>query len=90
MPGLLDYLPDADALLALSPEDLGMMLRELMQQQRGSRSDFETSGGVRIDFSSRMQWRSQGSHRRSGQGGPECLLLRRSWGNCGTKANPVA
>ncbi len=44
MAGLIDYLPDADALIALGPEDLGIMLLELMQQLRGrnfGRSDFE-------------------------------------------------
>jgi uncharacterized protein (TIGR02391 family) len=45
MTGLLDYLPDADALMALGAEDLGMILLTLMQQERGpdpmfTRSDF--------------------------------------------------
>jgi uncharacterized protein (TIGR02391 family) len=44
MPGLLDYLPNADALTSLGPEDLGMILLELMQKVRGpnfGRSDLE-------------------------------------------------
>lgn len=45
MPGLLDYLPDADALMSLSAEDLGMILLELIQKQKALRftiSDFES------------------------------------------------
>ena len=41
---LLDYLPNADALTSLGPEDLGMILLELMQKVRGpnfGRSDLE-------------------------------------------------
>jgi uncharacterized protein (TIGR02391 family) len=34
MTGLVDYLPDADALLALRPEDLGMILLSLIQAER--------------------------------------------------------
>jgi uncharacterized protein (TIGR02391 family) len=30
----MDYLPDADSLLALGPEDLGMILLELVQKER--------------------------------------------------------
>jgi hypothetical protein len=37
MPGLIDYLPDAESLLALGPEDLGMILLELLQQDRQPR-----------------------------------------------------
>lgn len=43
MPGLLDYAPDADALMSLSAEDLGMILLELIQKQRALR--FTPSGG---------------------------------------------
>jgi hypothetical protein len=35
MPGLQDYLPIADALTSLSPEDLGMIILELVQKARG-------------------------------------------------------
>ncbi len=35
MAGLIDYLPDADSLLALGPEDLGMILLQLLQKQPG-------------------------------------------------------
>ncbi|MGY4294613.1 hypothetical protein ACVWXN_002708 [Bradyrhizobium sp. i1.4.4] len=44
MAGLRDYLPDADALLSLTAEDLGLVLLELMQAVRGPRftpSEFE-------------------------------------------------
>lgn len=44
MPGLLDYAPNAEDLVALSAEDLGMILLELIQQRRSLRftpSDFE-------------------------------------------------
>jgi hypothetical protein len=44
MPGLRDYLPDADSLISLSAEDLGMLLLELMQAEKKPRftpSDFE-------------------------------------------------
>ena len=34
MPRLLDYLPDAESLLALGPEDLGMIILELVQKER--------------------------------------------------------
>src|SRR5258706_16056795 len=37
MPGLLDYLPDAESLLALGPEDLGLILLELVQNERQPR-----------------------------------------------------
>ena len=37
MPGLMDYLRDADSLLALGPEDLGMILLELVQKERVSK-----------------------------------------------------
>jgi uncharacterized protein (TIGR02391 family) len=43
MPGLLDYLPDADALLALTAEDLGIILLGLMQQIRGPNPRFTLS-----------------------------------------------
>jgi hypothetical protein len=32
---LMDYLPDADALLAAAAEDLGMILLEMAQNERG-------------------------------------------------------
>jgi len=32
--GLIDFFPDADALLALGPEDLGLILLRLVQEQR--------------------------------------------------------
>ena len=44
MPGLLEYLPDADSLMSLSAEDLGMILLTLIQKQRALRftpTDFE-------------------------------------------------
>ena len=34
MAGLIDYLPNADALLALRPEELGMILLSLAQRER--------------------------------------------------------
>lgn len=34
MPGLIDFLPTADALIELSAEDLGMILLHLVQQER--------------------------------------------------------
>jgi len=37
MPGLMGYLPDADSLLALGPEDLGLILLDLAQKERGPR-----------------------------------------------------
>jgi uncharacterized protein (TIGR02391 family) len=46
MPGLQDYLPNADDLTSLSPEDLGMVILELVQKVRGpnfGRSDHETA-----------------------------------------------
>jgi uncharacterized protein (TIGR02391 family) len=33
MAGLIDYLPDADSLIALGPEDLGLILLQLAQKQ---------------------------------------------------------
>ena len=36
MPGLIDFLPTADALIELSAEDLGMILLQLAQQEPGS------------------------------------------------------
>jgi hypothetical protein len=42
MPGLIDYLPDADALISLNAEDLGMILLELMQKENAIR--FAPSG----------------------------------------------
>ena len=35
MPGLIDFFPDADSLLAVGPEDLGIVLLQLVQQERG-------------------------------------------------------
>src|SRR6266404_1786734 len=35
MAGIIDYLPDAGSLLALGPEDLGMILLQLLQKQPG-------------------------------------------------------
>jgi uncharacterized protein (TIGR02391 family) len=46
MPGLLDYLPDANALTALAPEDLGMILLDLMHQVRGPNPAFTQSDFV--------------------------------------------
>jgi uncharacterized protein (TIGR02391 family) len=37
MPGLIDFLPDAASLLAVAPEDLGIVLLQLVQQERVSR-----------------------------------------------------
>jgi uncharacterized protein (TIGR02391 family) len=37
MPGLMDYLPTADNLLALGPEDLGIILLEIIQKARVQR-----------------------------------------------------
>jgi uncharacterized protein (TIGR02391 family) len=37
MPGLIDFLPDAEALKVIGPEDLGMVMLELVQQERGPR-----------------------------------------------------
>lgn len=37
MSSLLDYLPEAEALLALGPEDLGIILLELVQKERQPR-----------------------------------------------------
>jgi uncharacterized protein (TIGR02391 family) len=37
MAGLMDFLPDADSLIALGPEDLGMVLLALAQMERGPR-----------------------------------------------------
>jgi uncharacterized protein (TIGR02391 family) len=36
MAGLSDYVPNADALIALHPEDLGMILLQLAQSMRGA------------------------------------------------------
>jgi uncharacterized protein (TIGR02391 family) len=36
VPGLIDILPDAGSLLALAPEDLGMILMNLAQKERGN------------------------------------------------------
>jgi len=36
MAGLIDFLPDADALIALTAEDLGAILLELVQKERGN------------------------------------------------------
>jgi uncharacterized protein (TIGR02391 family) len=44
VPGLLEILPEADSLISLTAEDLGMILLELIQQQRALRFtplDFE-------------------------------------------------
>src|SRR5208282_3359861 len=43
MPGLIEYLPNADSLLALGAEDLGMILLQLLQTERGNftRSNLE-------------------------------------------------
>jgi uncharacterized protein (TIGR02391 family) len=37
MPGLIDFFPDADSLAAVAPEDLGIALLQLIQQERGPR-----------------------------------------------------
>jgi hypothetical protein len=45
VPGLADLVPDADTLLALAPEDLGMILLKLVQAERTENvapSNFET------------------------------------------------
>jgi uncharacterized protein (TIGR02391 family) len=34
MPGIIDFLPDADSFLALGPEDLGLILLRLIQNDR--------------------------------------------------------
>lgn len=43
MPGLIDFVGDADSLTALAPEDLGMILLQLVQGQSGNftMSNFE-------------------------------------------------
>lgn len=44
MPTLIDYVPDADSFVALQPEDLGMILLQMIQRERGPRvtpSNFE-------------------------------------------------
>ncbi|SHN85529.1 TIGR02391 family protein [Bradyrhizobium erythrophlei] len=46
MPGLIDYLPDADALGSLAPEDLGMILLDLMHRVRGPNPAFTQSDFV--------------------------------------------
>ena len=46
MPGLVDYFPDANALAALAPEDLGMILLDLMHQVRGPNPAFTPSDFV--------------------------------------------
>jgi uncharacterized protein (TIGR02391 family) len=35
MPGLIDFVRDADSLAALAPEDLGMIVLQLVQNERG-------------------------------------------------------
>ena len=45
MAGLIEYLPDADGLIGLGPEDLGMILLQLVQAERTrnvTKSTFET------------------------------------------------
>ena len=37
MPGLIDFFPDALSLLAVAPEDVGIVLLQLIQQERGPR-----------------------------------------------------
>jgi uncharacterized protein (TIGR02391 family) len=37
MPGLIDFFPGADSLVAVAPEDLGIVLLQLVQQERGPR-----------------------------------------------------
>lgn len=37
MPGLIEFFPDANALLAAGPEDVGIVLLQLIQQDRGPR-----------------------------------------------------
>jgi Protein of unknown function (Hypoth_ymh) len=37
MPGLIDYVPDAKTLLSLGPEDLGLIILNLLQEQRDIR-----------------------------------------------------
>jgi uncharacterized protein (TIGR02391 family) len=44
MPGLIDYFPDAESLLAVAPEDLGIVILQLVQHERAARvspSNFE-------------------------------------------------
>ena len=44
MPGLIDIFPDAEDLLAVAPEDLGIVILQLVQQERAPRvtpSNFE-------------------------------------------------
>ena len=43
MPGLIDFAPDADSLTALAPEDLGMIVLQVFQGERGNfaRSNIE-------------------------------------------------
>jgi hypothetical protein len=36
MPGLIDFLPTADGLIEVGPEDLGMILLQLLHQHKGS------------------------------------------------------
>src|SRR6476660_1464303 len=37
VPGLIDFFPDALSLLAVAPEDVGIVLLQLIQQERGPR-----------------------------------------------------
>jgi hypothetical protein len=37
MPSLINYFPDADSLSATAPEDLGIVLLQLVQQELGAR-----------------------------------------------------
>lgn len=44
MPGLIDFFPDAESLLAVAPEDLGIVILQVIQQERTPRvspSNFE-------------------------------------------------
>jgi hypothetical protein len=34
MPGLIDFFPDSDSMVAVAPEDLGLALLQLVQQER--------------------------------------------------------
>jgi len=36
MPGVIDFVRDADSLAALAPEDLGMIVLQLVQNERGN------------------------------------------------------
>jgi uncharacterized protein (TIGR02391 family) len=48
MVGLIDYLRDADSLLALGPEDLGIILLELLQKQPGAGSGNVTKSNLEM------------------------------------------